>query len=517
MRGDPGSPWGMWRFLVAVAAPCCRRLILLGPLSPLRQGPVCTGLLRDAGFSDASCLLWGCQSHPRASPHPATALSPPASVLASVLEPCAPCQSLVPPPPEPCAPCQSRLPPPEPCAPHQSRLPLPEPCAPRQNRVPSARAVYRPPEPFARARAVCPPPKPCAPRQSCVPPAKAMCLLLRACPPTRLDFEGLEGGEDGALEKLRAWSRSIEDLQHPSALPAPFASSLARSARQTALRYVPRGCPTVRGRPAMGVRPASGLCLAMALLLAACCAACRGVCQHAMVCAGVPRCVPACHGVCRAKHCPAVACTIVPGATQRPVLCHAHHLHVTNAVPGARAVPRPWRGCAVARATRAASCSASRAVSALPARATPALPSLSGHRRPACPLPTAAPLTPALALAPRPGVMHPVSASRAGVPLSGCALSLSPPCPPRRSPALRVSTGCPGPAQCRVCRLCPSRPPTASLCLCPSEIPAVPTLSPHSPSVPTRVSAGGAAPAGDGPAHCVPCPAAMGRCPAAGR
>ncbi|XP_055553098.1 formin-like protein 3 isoform X2 [Falco cherrug] len=52
-----------------------------------------------------------------------------------------------------------------------------------------------------------------------------------------LDFEGQEGGEDGALEKLRAWSRSIEDLQHPSALPAPFASTLARSARQTALRY----------------------------------------------------------------------------------------------------------------------------------------------------------------------------------------------------------------------------------------------------------------------------------------
>ncbi|XP_053907249.1 formin-like protein 3 isoform X1 [Cuculus canorus] len=52
-----------------------------------------------------------------------------------------------------------------------------------------------------------------------------------------LDLEGLEGGEDGALEKLRVWSRSIEDLQPPSALPAPFASSLARSARQTALRY----------------------------------------------------------------------------------------------------------------------------------------------------------------------------------------------------------------------------------------------------------------------------------------
>lgn len=70
-------------------------------------------------------------------------------------------------------------------------------------------------------------PKPCAP-----PPPRARV-------PPRLDLEGLEGGEDGALEKLRAWSRSIEDLQHPSALPAPFASSLARSARQTALRYVP--------------------------------------------------------------------------------------------------------------------------------------------------------------------------------------------------------------------------------------------------------------------------------------
>ncbi|XP_065515617.1 formin-like protein 3 isoform X3 [Lathamus discolor] len=51
-----------------------------------------------------------------------------------------------------------------------------------------------------------------------------------------LDFEGLEG-EDGALEKLRAWSRSIEDLQPPSALPVPFGSSIARSARQSALRY----------------------------------------------------------------------------------------------------------------------------------------------------------------------------------------------------------------------------------------------------------------------------------------
>ncbi|KAJ6658125.1 hypothetical protein lerEdw1_001601, partial [Lerista edwardsae] len=51
------------------------------------------------------------------------------------------------------------------------------------------------------------------------------------------DFEGLESGEDGALEKLKSWSRSIEDLQHPSALSAPYANSLARSARQSALRY----------------------------------------------------------------------------------------------------------------------------------------------------------------------------------------------------------------------------------------------------------------------------------------
>uniref|UniRef100_A0A803TZ52 Formin like 3 n=1 Tax=Anolis carolinensis TaxID=28377 RepID=A0A803TZ52_ANOCA len=51
------------------------------------------------------------------------------------------------------------------------------------------------------------------------------------------DFEGLESGEDGPLEKLKSWSRSIEDLQHPSTLSAPYANSLARSARQSALRY----------------------------------------------------------------------------------------------------------------------------------------------------------------------------------------------------------------------------------------------------------------------------------------
>uniref|UniRef100_A0A8C8RYJ7 Formin like 3 n=1 Tax=Pelusios castaneus TaxID=367368 RepID=A0A8C8RYJ7_9SAUR len=57
------------------------------------------------------------------------------------------------------------------------------------------------------------------------------------------DFEGLDSGEDGALEKLKAWSRSIEDLQHPAGLSAPFTNSLARSARQSALR-----CSTLPSR-----------------------------------------------------------------------------------------------------------------------------------------------------------------------------------------------------------------------------------------------------------------------------
>uniref|UniRef100_A0A669QR87 Formin like 3 n=1 Tax=Phasianus colchicus TaxID=9054 RepID=A0A669QR87_PHACC len=50
------------------------------------------------------------------------------------------------------------------------------------------------------------------------------------------DFEGPDGGEDGALEKLRSWSRSIEDLQPPGAPPAPFGSAWTRSARLGALR-----------------------------------------------------------------------------------------------------------------------------------------------------------------------------------------------------------------------------------------------------------------------------------------
>ncbi|XP_033292250.1 formin-like protein 3 isoform X3 [Orcinus orca] len=60
------------------------------------------------------------------------------------------------------------------------------------------------------------------------------------------DFEALESGDDGAFDKLRSWSRSIEDLQPPSSLSAPFTNSLARSARQSVLRY-----STLPGRRAL--------------------------------------------------------------------------------------------------------------------------------------------------------------------------------------------------------------------------------------------------------------------------
>lgn len=63
-----------------------------------------------------------------------------------------------------------------------------------------------------------------------------VCTCVLSC--SRFDFEGLESGDDGAFDKLRSWSRSIEDLQPPNALSAPFANSLARSARQSVLRYV---------------------------------------------------------------------------------------------------------------------------------------------------------------------------------------------------------------------------------------------------------------------------------------
>uniref|UniRef100_A0A2K5PI70 Formin like 3 n=1 Tax=Cebus imitator TaxID=2715852 RepID=A0A2K5PI70_CEBIM len=75
-----------------------------------------------------------------------------------------------------------------------------------------------------------------------------MCLCVRMCvlSCSRFDFEGLESGDDGAFDKLRSWSRSIEDLQPPSALSAPFTNSLARSARQSVLRY-----STLPGRRAL--------------------------------------------------------------------------------------------------------------------------------------------------------------------------------------------------------------------------------------------------------------------------
>ncbi|PWA28708.1 hypothetical protein CCH79_00014874 [Gambusia affinis] len=50
-----------------------------------------------------------------------------------------------------------------------------------------------------------------------------------------LDFEGLENGEDGFLDKAKSWSRSIEDLHHTGA--QPFCNTLVRSARQSVLRY----------------------------------------------------------------------------------------------------------------------------------------------------------------------------------------------------------------------------------------------------------------------------------------
>lgn len=51
-----------------------------------------------------------------------------------------------------------------------------------------------------------------------------------------LDFEGLENGEEGYLDKTKSWSRSIEDLHHTGT--QPFCNTLVRSARQSVLRYV---------------------------------------------------------------------------------------------------------------------------------------------------------------------------------------------------------------------------------------------------------------------------------------
>lgn len=73
---------------------------------------------------------------------------------------------------------------------------------------------------------------------SSTPPPVPLCWLvcLSVCMWLRLDFEGLENGEDGFLDKSKSWSRSIEDLHHSST--QPFCNTLVRSARQSVLRYV---------------------------------------------------------------------------------------------------------------------------------------------------------------------------------------------------------------------------------------------------------------------------------------
>ncbi|TRY54334.1 hypothetical protein DNTS_021310, partial [Danionella cerebrum] len=58
-----------------------------------------------------------------------------------------------------------------------------------------------------------------------LPPALPVSLRLR------LDFEGLENGEDFSLDKAKSWSRSIEDLHQNGC------NTLVRSARQSVLRY----------------------------------------------------------------------------------------------------------------------------------------------------------------------------------------------------------------------------------------------------------------------------------------
>uniref|UniRef100_A0A674EM34 Formin-like 3 n=2 Tax=Salmo trutta TaxID=8032 RepID=A0A674EM34_SALTR len=50
-----------------------------------------------------------------------------------------------------------------------------------------------------------------------------------------LNFEGLDNGEEGSLDKATSWSRSIEDLHQSGA--QPFCNTLVRSARQSVLRY----------------------------------------------------------------------------------------------------------------------------------------------------------------------------------------------------------------------------------------------------------------------------------------
>ncbi|XP_060677162.1 formin-like protein 3 [Hemiscyllium ocellatum] len=51
------------------------------------------------------------------------------------------------------------------------------------------------------------------------------------------DFDLVENGDDGALDKSKPWGRSIEDLHQSNVLPLAFSNSLSRSARQSILRY----------------------------------------------------------------------------------------------------------------------------------------------------------------------------------------------------------------------------------------------------------------------------------------
>lgn len=67
-------------------------------------------------------------------------------------------------------------------------------------------------------------------------PCASVLACSSVCTWPRLDFEGLENGEDGFLDKTKSWSRSIEDLHHTN--NQPFCNTLVRSARQSVLRYV---------------------------------------------------------------------------------------------------------------------------------------------------------------------------------------------------------------------------------------------------------------------------------------
>ena len=89
-----------------------------------------------------------------------------------------------------------------------------------------------------------------------LPVGRSVCLSVRlsVCPPVclfvcwlypwppRLNFEGLEVGEDGPLEMSKSWSRSIEDLHQTGS--QPFCNTLVRSARQSVLRYVALSLPS---------------------------------------------------------------------------------------------------------------------------------------------------------------------------------------------------------------------------------------------------------------------------------